>query len=89
MAKAGFAWSGVNVATRRGDFLVPVLILCVESVRRWWCSDSRTQSRRLKLRIRGHTVPMSFVRRSALVGCFGAGVLCFIATIMRLASGDA
>jgi hypothetical protein len=81
MAKAGLAWSGVDVATRRGDFLVPVLILCVESVRRWWSLDHQTQSRRLKLKIAGHTVAMSLVRRSAMTGSFVAAVLCFIATV--------
>jgi hypothetical protein len=81
MAKANLVWSGVNVATRRGDFLVPVLILCVESVRRWWSLDDHTQSRRLRLRGDGHTVSMRLVRCSALTGSFIAGVLCFIATI--------
>src|SRR5208283_6024945 len=29
-------WHEVNVAIQRGDFLVPVFILCVEAIRRWW-----------------------------------------------------
>lgn len=31
-------WHQVNVAIERGDFLVPVLILCLESIR-CWCSE--------------------------------------------------
>ena len=81
IANPDLIMSGVNAATRRGDFLVPVLILCVESIRRWWCLNDLTQSRRLKLKIRGRTVSMSHLRRMAITGCLAAAALCFIATV--------
>jgi hypothetical protein len=34
--KAAVTWTEVNVALQRGDFLIPVLILCLEAIRRWW-----------------------------------------------------
>jgi hypothetical protein len=34
--KDTLAWHEVYVSVERGDFLVPVMILCAETVRRWW-----------------------------------------------------
>jgi hypothetical protein len=33
---ASVTWNEVAVSARRGDFLIAVLILCLEAIRRWW-----------------------------------------------------
>jgi hypothetical protein len=34
--KGALVWHAVNVSIGRGDFLIPAMALCVESIRRWW-----------------------------------------------------
>jgi hypothetical protein len=64
--RGAISWHTVDVSVRRGDFLIPVLILCVESVRRWW--------REVKM----GTILWPF-RIVATIGCGGAAVVCFAA----------
>ena len=59
----------LSTAARRGDFLVPVLILCVETIRRW-CRDVHCG------RI------LRYVRITAVAACGLAGSICFSATVI-------
>jgi hypothetical protein len=59
----------LSTAARRGDFLVPVLILCAETIRRW-CRDVHCG------RI------LRFVRIFAVTTCGLAGSICFSATVI-------
>jgi hypothetical protein len=36
IAAYAMRWGGTRAALGRGDFLIPVLILCLEAFRRWW-----------------------------------------------------
>ena len=59
-------WAKVAVSVDRGDFLVPVLILCVDTVRRWW-HEAR------------HRLIFKIVRWVATIGCSAAAIVCLIA----------
>jgi hypothetical protein len=63
------AVGSLSTAARRGDFLVPVLILCAETIRRW-CREVRCG------RI------LRFVRILAVASCGLAGSICFSATVI-------
>jgi hypothetical protein len=65
--KATLTWTEVNVSIQRGDFLIPVLILCLEATRRWW----RDVQCGLLLGV---------IRLVATVLCGAAVVVCLIAT---------
>jgi hypothetical protein len=62
------AWHGVNVSVQRGDFLVPVMILCAETIRRWW-RDVPT----------GPIV--KWMRIAATLVCALAVLVCLVATV--------
>lgn len=62
-------WVDVGTAARRGDFLVPVLILCAEAIRRW-CREVKC----------GHF--LIIVRIFAVGMCGLAGAICFSATVI-------
>ena len=59
----------LSTAAKRGDFLVPVLILCVETIRRW-CREVHC----------GRV--LQFVRVLAVTSCGLAGSICFSATVI-------
>jgi hypothetical protein len=62
-------WVDVGTAAKRGDFLVPVLILCAETIRRW-CREVKC----------GHFLIV--VRIFAVGMCGLAGAICFSATVI-------
>jgi hypothetical protein len=78
---ADLSWHRLDTSIERGDFLVPVLILCVESLRRWWTLGPRERTRRIRLKVGQHTVAMEHVRRTALTACVIGALLTFVATI--------
>jgi len=57
----------VKVSVQRGDFLIPVLILCLDTIRRWWREVE--QLRFLKT-----------IRGTATFMCGAAALVCLIAT---------
>jgi hypothetical protein len=61
------AWHEVDVAVQRGDFLVPVMILCAETVRRWW----REVEPGMILKV---------FRVLATIACTAAAFVCVVAT---------
>lgn len=65
--KDTFAWHDVAVSIDRGDFLIPVMALCVETVRRWWREVEAQRS-------------FKAVRILATFACSAAGLVCVIAT---------
>ena len=66
--KGNLSWSGVYVSVKRGDFLIPVMLLCVETVRCWWREAKRGSRFR------------HFVRILATTACAAASLVCVCAT---------
>jgi hypothetical protein len=64
--KDTIAWHEVNVSVDRGDFLIPIMALCVETIRRWW-RDVELQH-------------MRSARVLATFFCAAASLICLIAT---------
>jgi hypothetical protein len=60
-------WHSVSIAIQRGDFLIPVLIMCLDAIRRWWFD---VQCGRVRF----------VVRLVATVLCTMAAIICLIAT---------
>jgi hypothetical protein len=60
-------WSQVTIAAKRGDFLVPVLILSMDTMRRW-CRELKCKAF------------LGFVKLIACVFCVLAAFICLIAT---------
>jgi hypothetical protein len=65
--KDSFAWHEVNVSIERGVFLIPVLIMCLDVIRRWWF-DVRCGRVLLVVRI------------IATILCAFAAIVCLVAT---------
>jgi hypothetical protein len=61
------AWHAVSVSMQRGDFLVPVMLLCAETIRRWW--------REVKA---GRAI-LRYVRTVATLACGTAAFICVVA----------
>jgi hypothetical protein len=66
--KGNVSWQGVYIAVKRGEFLLPVMFLCVETVRCWW----REAGRGSRLR--------HFIRTLATGTCVVASLVCVCAT---------
>lgn len=60
-------WHQAGVAVQRGDFLVPVMVLCAETVRRWWRE------------VEPGTI-LKILRILATVACTAAAFVCVVAT---------
>jgi len=60
---AAWRWGEASTSVGRGDFLIPVLILCLEAMRRWWYEVNC-----------GWT--MGIVRITSSVLCLGSVVVC-------------
>jgi hypothetical protein len=61
-----FTWQQVNTSVRRGEFIVPVLILCLETIRRWcWVIKG------------GKAITVARIAGSSL--CILAAFLCLVA----------
>jgi hypothetical protein len=65
--KDKISWGDVDISMQRGDFLVPAMLLCVETIRRWWRD---VECRRF----------LKFIRHIATALCIAAIVVCLIAT---------
>jgi hypothetical protein len=81
IGEGSLVWSGVASASERGDFLVPVVILCIESLRRWWVLNPVDRARNLELKFTSKRLPMETIRRTAIVVCGFAGAVACVATI--------
>jgi hypothetical protein len=66
--KADMSWYGVLLAVRRGNFLMPAMLLCAETVRCWW-SEAKVKRR-----------SWGWVRITATFTCTVAVVICISAT---------
>lgn len=64
--KDALAWHQVSVSVDRGDFLIPAMALCVETVRRWWQDV--------------HLRRMGAIRVVATFVCALTSLVCLIAT---------
>jgi hypothetical protein len=64
--KDAVAWHDVSVSVDRGDFLIPAMALCVETIRRLWRD---VDARRMKA-----------IRVFATFVCAATGLVCVIAT---------
>jgi uncharacterized membrane protein len=65
--KDSLAWHAVSISIERGDFLIPVLILCLDAIRRWWFD------------VRCGRV-LSAIRIVATILCVFAAIVCLVAT---------
>ena len=65
-------WGEVDLSAQRGDYLIPVLILCAETVRRW-CREVKCRGRLLRT-----------VRFTAVSVCAFALVVCFASAIVAV-----
>lgn len=63
------AWHAVMVVVERGDFLTPVMLLCVDATWRWW-REARAAGRALR-----------YVRHVAMLASGVAAFICFVAMI--------
>jgi len=66
--RATLAWHYVALSVQRGDFLIPVLILCAEGIRRWWRE------------VNCKTAALRFIRFLATAVCGACIVICLIST---------
>lgn len=65
--KDNISWGDVEISMQRGDFLVPVMLLCVETIRRWWRDVECGRF-------------LKFIRYVATALCMAAVTVCLIAT---------
>lgn len=47
--KDAVAWHEVSVSVDRGDFLIPAMALCVETIRRWWRDVDASRMRAIRI----------------------------------------
>jgi hypothetical protein len=65
-------WGEVDLSAQRGDYLIPVLILCAETMRRW-CREVQCRGRLLRT-----------VRFAAVSVCAIALVVCFASAVVAV-----
>jgi hypothetical protein len=64
-------YASLHVAAGRGEFLVPILIMCAEAIRRW--------TREIK--VKGNSCMIAF-KVTACLMCASAGIICMTAAII-------
>lgn len=65
-------WGEVDLSAQRGEYLIPVLILCAETVRRW-CLDVKCRGRLMRA-----------ARFAAVSVCAIALVICFVGAVVAV-----